>query len=280
MNVAHRQRPAPGELFLDHVAHFVPDLDAAARVLEKLGLSVTPASAQAVEGKPAGTSNRTVMLEEGYLEILAPTTKPPLDTPNAARVREYTSRFVGVHLACFGTPDAESEHRRLAAHGFEPPPLVELSRRLDDGAEVRFKVVRAGDKMPEGRVQYVEHLAPEVIWRDAFVNPLKLAAVLVVADDAVAVAARWARFAGLIPYADADGVRLDTARGSVLVRKRYPWRTPPGPAIAGYALAASHPERLLARCSAAGLAPKAYANGDAVELPGELGGAWLITARR
>jgi hypothetical protein len=273
MNVAQRQRPAPGELFVDHIAHFVPDLDAAARVLEQLGLKVTPASAQVVEGRPAGTSNRTVMLEEGYLEILAPT----MDTPNAARVREYAKRFVGVHLCCFGTPDAEGEHRRLQAHGFEPPPLVDLSRKVEDGAEVRFKVVRTGDRMPEGRVQYVEHLAPEVIWREAFVNPLKLASVLVVADDPVAVAARWARFAGLIPYPDGDGVRLDTARGAVLVRKAYPWNTPPGPAIAGYGLVSSHPQALLARCSAAGLAPKAYAHGHAVELPAELGGAWLIS---
>lgn len=273
MNVAQRQRPAPGELCLDHVAHFVPDLDAAARFLEKLGLKVTPASAQVVEGKPAGTSNRTVMLEEGYLEILA----PMMDTPNAARVRQFIDRFVGVHLACFGTPDAESEHRRLAAHGFEPPPLVDLSRKLDDGAEVRFKVVRTGDKMPEGRVQYVEHLAPEVIWREAFVNPLRLASVLVVADDPVAAAARWARFAGLIPYPDGDGVRLDTARGSVFVKKAWPWDTPPAPAIAGYGLACSHPQAFLARCSAAGLAPKPHANGHALALPPELGGAWLIS---
>lgn len=273
MNVALRQRPAAGELYLDHVAHFVPDLDAAARFLEKLGLKVTPASAQVVQGKPAGTSNRTVMLEEGYLEILA----PMLDTPNAARVREYTKKFVGVHLCCFGTPDAESEHRRLATHGFEPPPLVDLSRKLEDGAEVRFKVVRTGDKMPEGRVQYVEHLAPQAIWREGVVNPLKLASVLVVADDPVSAAARWARFAGLIPYAEGDGVRLDTARGSVLVKRAYPWKTPAGPAIAGYGLVSSHPQALLARCSAAGLAPKAYANGHVVELPPEVGGAWLIS---
>lgn len=277
MNVAQRQRPAPGELFLDHVAHFVPDLDAAAHFLERLGLKVTPASAQVVEGKPAGTSNRTVMLEEGYLEILAPTTKPPLDTPNAARVRSYIDRFVGLHLCCFGTPDAQAEHRRLAAHGFEPPPLVDLSRKLEDGAEVRFKVVRTADRMPEGRVQYVEHLAPEVIWRDAFVNPLRLASVLVVADDPVAAAARWARFAGLIPYPENDGVRLDTTRGAVVVKASYPWNTPPAPAIAGYELACSHPQALLARCSAAGLAPKAYANGHAVALPPALGGAWLIS---
>lgn len=277
MNAAQRQRPAPGDLYLDHVAHFVPDLDAAARVFERLGFKVTPASAQVVEGKPAGTSNRTVMLEEGYLEILAPMTKPPLDTPNAARVRQFIDRFVGVHLACFGTPDAESEHRRLTDHGFEPPPVVDLSRKLDDGATVRFKVVRTGDKMPEGRIQYVEHLAPQAIWRDGFVNEARLDSVMVLADDPVAAAARWARFAGLIPYPHGEGVRLDTARGTVLVQARYPWKTPRAPAIAAYGLRVRHPEAFLARCSAAGLAPRACAQGHVVELPPALGGAWVIS---
>ena len=273
MNVAQRQRPAPGDLVLDHVAHFVPDLDAAAQIFERVGFKVTPASAQVVEGKPAGTSNRTVMLEEGYLEILA----PMMDTPNAAKVRSFLDRFVGVHLCCFGTPDADSEHRRLDAHGFEPPPVVDLSRTLDDGATVRFKVVRTGDKMPEGRVQYVEHLAPEAIWREAFVNPARLDSVMVLAEDPVAAAARWARFAGMIPCPHGEGVRLDTARGTVLVQASYPWKTPPAPAIAAYGLRVRHPDAFLARCSAAGLAPRACAPGHVVELPPALGGAWVIS---
>ncbi|HEX2333799.1 MAG TPA: VOC family protein, partial [Burkholderiales bacterium] len=83
MDVAETQRPPAGELCLDHLAHFVPDLDAAAAVWEKLGLKVTPVSVHQVSGKPAGTSNRCVMFEEGYIELLAPT----LDTSHAGRVR-------------------------------------------------------------------------------------------------------------------------------------------------------------------------------------------------
>ena len=157
MTAPERQRPPPGELCLDHLAHFVPDLDAAAAVWEKLGFAVTPISVHQVSGKPAGTSNRCVMLEEGYLELLAPTS----DTPNAQRVRDRMKRFVGVHLACFGTPAAAAEHARLAAHGFEPDPVVNLERKLDTGESVRFSVVYVPPaKMPEGRVQYCEHLTP------------------------------------------------------------------------------------------------------------------------
>ena len=269
MNVGERQKPAPGELFLDHVAHFVPDLGAAARRLESVGLKVTPESAQVVEGKPAGTANRTVMLEEGYLEILGTVG----DTPNAARVRERIARFVGVHLACFGTPDAEAEHRRLADHGFEPPPVVDLARTLENGKQVRFKVVRTGDKMPEGRVQYVEHLTPEVIWREGWINAFRLTNIFVYAENPVEVAARWARFAGLIPWPSEDGVVMETARGTVVVKSSYPWSTPPGPAIAGYGLKCGHPQAFLARCSKEGFDVK----GNAVILPGELGGAWVIS---
>src|SRR5256885_12137547 len=51
---------------------------------------------------------------------------------------------------CYGTPDAEGEHRRLQAHGFEPQPLVDLQRRVN-GATAQFKVVRLPpEKMPEG----------------------------------------------------------------------------------------------------------------------------------
>src|SRR6267143_285020 len=111
MNAADRQRPPPGELYLDHVSHFVADLDAAARVCEALGLRVTPTSVQRTPEGPVGASNRCVMLDAGYIELLSPTH----DTPAAARMRALMRRYDGVHLVCFGTPDAAGEQRRLAA---------------------------------------------------------------------------------------------------------------------------------------------------------------------
>src|SRR5688572_32082860 len=151
MVASERQRPPPGEMVLDHLAHFVPDLGAAAAVWEKLGFVVTPVSHHRVAGKPAGTSNRCVMLEEGYLELLAPSQEHAADTPHAQRVRGLMKRYDGVHLACFGTPDAPAEQARLGAQGFEPEPLVDLERKLDDGEFVRFKVVYVPPgKMAEG----------------------------------------------------------------------------------------------------------------------------------
>lgn len=282
MSVAEQQKPPPGELYLDHVAHFVPDLAAAARLAESLGFVVTPESAHRAQGAPAGTSNRCIMLEHGYIEILAPT----LDTPNAARVRSRMARYEGVHLCCFGTPDAEGEHRRLAQQGFEPEPLVSLERTLDDGDTVRFRVVYVPpDKMPEGRVQYVEHLTPEVIWDEpslAHSNGVYgLSKVFVVADAPADVAARWARFSGLLPRRAGKLVRLECDRGQVLCGTRAELAqilgaAPPPPAIAGYGLACRHPDAFLAHCASAGLAVQRTPAGHAVALPAALGGVWFL----
>ena len=257
------QKPSPGDLVLDHVAHFVPDLQAAAQALEKLGLVVTPESAHRTQHGPAGTSNRCLMLERGYVEILAPT----LDTPNAQRVRERMKRFVGVHLCCFGTPDPAAEHARLAAHGFEPEPLVNLARNLQDGSPVKFNVVYVPPaKMPEGRIQYCEHLTEGNMWRKEWVNQgLRLEAAFVVADDPAEVAARWARFTGALPRRDGDFIELPLARGKVVIGSRAALarllgEAPPAPALAGYALSTG----------------KRGEKRRVVQLPPSLGGVWVI----
>ena len=200
MSVAAHQIPPPGNLVVDHVSHFVPDPGAASRALEALGFTVTPVSAQQTQDGPAGTSNVCAMLEHGYLAFLAPTA----DTPNAQRLRTSMQRYPGVHLVCFGTPDAEAEHARLKTHDFEPQPLVRLSREVQSGEKAQFKVVRAAPgKMPEGRIQFVQHQTPEYIWRPEYLghtnNVVKLACVFAVAGDPVAAGARWARFAALLP---------------------------------------------------------------------------------
>ena len=247
-------------------------------MLEALGFAVTPLSNHEISGKPAGTANRCLMLEEGYVEILAPT----LDTPNARRVRERMQRFVGVHLACFGTPDAQAEHRRLADHGFEPEPVVALERAIDDGSVARFNVVYIPpDKMPEGRIQYVQQLTPQHVWREEYVNPLRLAAVYVVAQDPPQTAARWARFAGLLPRPQGELVCLETARGQVRIGNRKVLEeilgdVPQAPAIAGYALSCSHPEEFAARCSKSGIRITRMPHGHAAALPASLGGVWLF----
>ncbi|MGA8048970.1 MAG: VOC family protein, partial [Burkholderiales bacterium] len=189
------QTAVAGSLVLDHVAHFVPDLDAAATAMEALGFVVTPYSAQSTPEGPTGTANRCVMLEEGYIELLSPIA----DTPHARRTREAMERYRGIHILALGTPDAEGEHARLARHGFAPLPYVELQRdvEMQDAAMCRahFGVVRVPPQaMPEGRVQFVEQKTPECLWQPRWLahenGVTALAGVFVVARDPAAVAAR------------------------------------------------------------------------------------------
>jgi hypothetical protein len=282
MPIADRQRPPPGRLYLDHVAHFVPSLEAAGALLEALGFAVTPVSAHVTQAGPAGASNRCVMLRAGYLEFLAPTA----DTPNARRLRASMQRYRGVHLVCFGTPAAREEHARLRSAGFAPPPLVHLKRKVEDGMTVRFSVVRAAPgRMPEGRVQYVEQLVPEAIWKPRHLRHrngvLGLAAAYVVAANPVRAAARWARFMGGLPRREGRLVSLQTDRGRVLIGTRAQLRrllgaAPRSPGIAGYALACRDPRAFARRCARAGLP----VNRDlAVVLPPALGGAWHLVPK-
>jgi hypothetical protein len=291
MSVATQQLPVPGSLIVDHVSHFVPDLSAAARALEALGFAVTPESAQQTQDGPAGTSNVCVMLEHGYLEFLAPDgNKPGADTPNAQRLRATMARYPGVHLCCFGTPDAEGEHRRLRDHGFSPLPVVNLQRETAAQQIAKFHVVRAApEKMPEGRIQFVQHHTPEAIWRPQYLghtnNVVKLACVFVVADDPLAAAARWAHFSALLPRPAGNFVHLQAARGHVLIGAHESWRAllgdaPAAPALAGYALECRDPAILLSRCRLLVLAArKLRENLYAVSLPAALGGSWIFGTR-
>jgi hypothetical protein len=286
-DAASRQRPPAGSLFLDHVAHFVPDLAKAASVLAALGFKVTPRSEQHTQEGPAGTANVCVMLERGYLEFLAPTA----DTPNARKLRAAMQRHPGLHLACFGTPAAQEEHARLSAHGFDPPPVVELSRETESGL-ARFRVVRAApEKMPEGRIQFVEHLAPEVIWDERWMGHANgvaaLACVFAVASDPAEAAGRWGEFAALLPRPAGRFAHLRADRGHVLIGSRRDWEAlfadavPAAPALAGCALECRDPDALAARASLAGAAVRRIRSSlYSVNLPPALGGGWVIGTRK
>ena len=213
-------------LSIDHVAHFVPDGESASAALSRLGFTLTPLSAQShrlqADGPlvPAGTSNRCVMLRQGYLEFLTPTH----DTPNAQQLRDAIARYVGVHLIAFGTQAAGEDHARLQREGFDPLPPVALQRQAEtpDGeATARFTVVRvAPATMAEGRIQFCQHHTPDVVWQPRWLghanHAVGLAGVLVCVADPAQTAWRYARFTGL-PVSESHGTwRLDTARGYVL----------------------------------------------------------------
>jgi hypothetical protein len=212
----------PG-IALDHVAHFVPDMGTAETVLERLGFTLTPFSEQQVKGAdgrpaPAGTANRCIMLERGYIEILTTTG----ETENAGRLKQAMARHVGLHLIAFGVADAEARHRAMATDGFAPQPLVRLERDIGTETGVgraRFTVARpAAGAMPEGRIQFLTHHTPELLWQPRWVRHVNRAVALT--DVVIAVAdltearARFARYLGVAPASlGAEGALYQTRRG-------------------------------------------------------------------
>ena len=221
-----------GKCDLDHTAHFLPDIDRASAALVRLGFTLTPFSAQSHRPAPgapltpAGTGNRCVMLQHGYLEFLTPTH----DTPNAETPRAAIRRYTGMHLIAFGTSTPEADYQRLAATGFAPLTPVALQRPVgtpSGEATGRFTVVRVPPAaMAEGRIQFCQHHTRDVVWQPRWLTHANHAVglvgvVLCVADPAEA-AQRYSRFTGLPVLAanascDSGNVwRLDSPRGYLL----------------------------------------------------------------
>lgn len=202
-----QQTPAPGQMFLDHVGWFVPDMDTAARAFEKLGFNLTPFSVHGdrdpitKELKPLGTANRLVMLEEGYLEIL--TLHGDVTNASVARMKTSMARHVGVHLIAMTVADSLAEAKRLEKDGFDLHPAINLRRRIEaqDGSqvEVAFTVVRPKEGVhPEGRIQMLTQHTPAPMWQPRYVKNdnaiMALRGVMLVVDETTEPTSRLARF--------------------------------------------------------------------------------------
>jgi hypothetical protein len=223
----NRQTPNAGELFLDHIGWYVPDLEAAGTAFERLGFVLTPFTPHTHENAageriPSGTANRCAMLELGYLEIL--THVPELDTPVANQLRAGLDRYRGLHLIAFTCADAVIEAARIRDAGFDPLPTTDLRRRVktDDGAEItaEFSVIRLPpDAMAEGRVQMLTQDTPEAVWLDSLIardNAIDaLAGVIVCSSDPHEAAIRFGRLTGRSPTQGERGVELALDRGGV-----------------------------------------------------------------
>jgi hypothetical protein len=230
--IAAAQTPRAGKLNLDHIAHFVPDIDAASAAFEALGFTLTPFSAQmqrndAGELVPAGAGNRCIMLERGYIECLTPTG----DTIIGNQLRDAITRYTGLHLIAFGTGDAAADHARLSNQQFAPLAPTDLQRTIHtaDGAgtvdgegTARFGVVRVPPgTMAEGRIQFCQQHTPELLWQSRWTRhrnkAVALNAVIACIENTDEAAQRYARFTGIAATAQGDDRILDTARGRLLL---------------------------------------------------------------
>lgn len=283
------QTPRPGEIFLDHVAWFLPAMDVGAAVLAALGFTLTPFTRQMNQSEagpvPAGMANRCAMLEAGYLEFLTAVA----DTPLAAQFRRQVDRYTGLHLLAFTEADPAATHRRLRAAGFEPNPPVHLRRSVElaDGrrVEAAFTVLRLPPgAMPEGRIQLLAHHTPEHIWEPRWTAHdngfAGLEAALVAVDDPASAAERFARFLDRPATRLSDGRRVLTLDRGRIVLAPAAWTArhvaplpTAAPVIAAVALGAPTPVAAGQALAAGGATSK----GACWQLPSALGGVVTVT---
>lgn len=290
---ADRQLPAGHEIFLDHVGHFIREPEAASRALARAGFAPTPPSIQvnpdvSVGTRLTGTGNITAMLPRGYIEVLFKTA----DTLLGREFDAALERHAGLHLAAFAVADAQREHARLAAAGFNVRPPVKMQRPVETeagDATAAFTVVRVEPGvMPEGRIQMLTHHSEEAVWQKRWLSPANTAIglidVVIAVADVEEAAQRFGRFTGRAATRTPGGALLRLDRGGVYLvsQQRVTERLPEVPVtklpfMAGYALRVQSRAAAERAVENANLEWRAIEEGIVARFPSELGeGAWFF----
>lgn len=288
-----RQLPSGNEMFLDHVAHFVREADAASRALARAGFAPTPPSIQmnpdvAVGTQLTGTGNVTAMFARGYIEVLFKTA----DTVLGREFEAMLGRYSGVHLAAFAVADAQHAHERLRADGFRVRPLVKMQRPVATeagDAVAAFTIARVEpDVMPEGRIQMLTHHTEAAVWQPRWLShpntAIGLIDVVIAVADAKEAAARFSRFTGraAITMPGAALIRLDRGGVYLIAHDRAAEKLPEVPAttlpyMLGYAIRVRSLAAAEAAVDSADLEWRAFEGGLVACFPSELGaGAWFF----
>jgi hypothetical protein len=284
------QLPQGTEIFLDHVGHFVPDIEAASRALADAGFAPTPVSVQTQPGGGGltGTGNVTAMLTRGYVEVLFRTA----DTPLGRELDATLARYCGVHLVAFAVADAADAHRRLGENGFRMRPLVEMQRAVDLRSEpsiAAFTIARLGPgEMPEGRIQLLTHRTEELVWQPRWLShpngALGLTGVLIAVRDLDEAAQRFARLTGRPAHFSTLGATIDLDRGRVELvdadtfSQMLQIPIPSLPFIGAYGISVASLARVELSLRQGGLAPRRHGQSLITPFPPALGtGAWVFS---
>lgn len=200
---------------LDHVGLCAWDPAPLWAAWERLGFALSPMAQQwgrrTPDGpvEPFGSGNRCAFLRHGYVELLG-----ILDaTLFGNGVDRFVERYAGAHILALAMTDAEGNLARLRRGGLDIPGIAWLQRPVEPGGPTaRFARLPFPDA-PEGRVQLVQHLTPELVWDARWMGHRNgadaLEAAILVAANPAETTARLAKLAGLAAEPDPlDGFRL------------------------------------------------------------------------
>lgn len=209
---------------LDHAGIVTRDLNAAAAGLEAAGFTVTPLARHA----GGRTANRCVMLQAGYLELVA-----TVDGGASATLDRFLARYAGVHILALGMADEVAVADRLRRAGITAPAVTWTERAVDDtdpgGPRARFGLITPSDPpeggVHQGRVHLIRHMTPEMLWQDRFLSHANHATALteavLVVEEPARTAAWFARLAGQPLTPDpVDGYALPLPRGRLRIVPR------------------------------------------------------------
>jgi len=208
------------DLVLDHVGVVVDDLTRARAAFERLGFQLTPLSyhrGPPKDGQPGallGSGNRCAILAQGYIEVIG-VTDPAKNSPIAQSLAKYQ----GTHTVAFRVPNsvqayADAGRRKAGALG---AIHLERSAAWGKAGEERpavFSNVYFDDaRYPESRPLLIEHITPDVIWQECFVDQpngaVALLGITIMADDLPDAVARYRTLL------DAPAVRHDAHRQEI-----------------------------------------------------------------
>lgn len=294
--------------YLHHVGLVVDDLEQACALYQRLGFRLqTPAypvmSLQEGEPpKPVGAANTHVEFPRNFVELMTlvgegrpipgHATPVPLQVPSAVRPRVLEtikrtiatvsacrSRFEGMHILVFQTPDAEATAEQLRAEGVSHSGVNTVQRQLDmeDGPrKVPIRLLEIdGEAVPEGRLAVAENPPLEVLHAQRHLSHPNgaldlLESVLCVADTELEdferryarYLARPARRDGLARVFDLDDARVTILPNSGLATALPGEQAPALPAFVAYAVAVRDLDATRAFLHENGFPVRSTAGGD------------------
>jgi hypothetical protein len=259
-------------LELDHLGIAVTDLDAAARRFRALGFTLTDKSyhvASPAPGAPplrTGTGNHCIMLERGYVELIAVT-----DPAYRGRLVADLARYEGLHLVSFGTGSAEQTADLFQRTTGAPATPRRLTRPIAERGVAQTALFDIVD-LPEGIAACghffaIRHLTPEMLWQPHLTahenGAAALLGVIACAADPLAFLAPIART--IDTKAAANAIDLAAGRIEALdphaLAQRFPGAVPPLlPCLAGLTIGVRGLGALARRLTEATIAFRAASN--------------------
>jgi hypothetical protein len=190
-------------LALDHVGLCATDPAPLWAAWERMGFVLSPVAQQSGRRRPDlpverfGSGNRCAFLRHGYVELLG-ILDPGLFLNG---LDGFLARHQGGHILALGMDDAAGNLARLARGGLSLPGIAWLERPVEPGGPIaRFARLPLPDA-PEGRVQLVQHMTPELVWNPAWMGHrngvVALEAAILAVPSPAETIARLSQLAGL-----------------------------------------------------------------------------------